>query len=481
MDEIQNLLLRVQGEEDIKRLNAELAKGNDLLAKLMKMQAQGIDKKASIVAIAQNQLDRHAELDKIAKDLATKIPKGSQFSTQGVTNLAYAIQDFTSAGGGWAQKLNAVSNNLQQFALASGAGGGLLIGITGLVAGVQLLMNNWEKIDAWLSNLPDPEKVKRAAEFNKSQQEKLASVLNAVTPAQTAAAGATQEAITAIGGPKIQSKLEESLAASGAGWGESEMGDWRKAHGGEFPDSGAGGKDHAGFIAAMQLAESTDKRARAQKQVQDLLTTATGTTAAAPGARAQLEAIMRANPGRFTPGDIANLMAGSKELVGPHAPEMNEKRAADLQRQLEARGEGVSYGSLYGPGVGAGSPVVEDKTADVRATMQSNRQARAEAMGAGTAGPAVQTPQRRPKRRKYQQTAPPDPAMAEAQQAMMAAMSQANQETNALSQMQMQPGMSQMAQMARALQMKQAENARMMSQMFGGPTAGSATQLPEFR
>jgi uncharacterized protein YukE len=465
-DEIQNIVLQVRGELELKRLNAELAKEQEFLEKLVTIQRQGVVhvNPVDIDQAAKKVRDYNKEIANVVKSMPSK----SAFNSQGLQQLGYALQDFTSTSGGFAQKMNSVTNNLQMVAASLGIGGVWFIGITAAVQAVQLFANNWDSIEAWLKNLPDPEQLKKSAAFQKTQQEKLAGVLGQVTPGQTAAAGATQDAITAIGGQDLARKLEESLTASGAGMVEEEKDKLRV-------DLVRKGKVNSQeeLDAAIGQADTALRRSQAQTRLRDLLNTATGTSPAAPGARAELEAIMRANPGRFTPGDIANFTRGNKEQSGPPAPDQDEARFADLQRQLEARGEGVKYSGTL-----TDRPLVDtsgDPDKDARAQMHSGRQSRAEALASGRAGPLISdepAPRRRKGRHNYQKTGIYDPDVMQAHQQVNQMLNQATEQTNQQSAQQLRPGMMELSQKLQALQ-------RRMSSQFSGPPTGGFTQIPE--
>jgi hypothetical protein len=354
MDEVQNLLIRVQGEMDMKRLNKELEQGNALLEKLMKMQAQGVDKKASIIAIAKNQLDRHQELDSIAKDLATKIPKGSSFNTQGMQQLGYALQDFTSASGGWSQKLNAITNNLQMVAASMGVTGPMFLAITGGITAIQLFISNYDRIDAYLKGLPSPEEMKAKADKKAAEQADFEAIVKAPKPQEAAAAGRARDAIAEIGGPKVVSGLEQSLAGSVSAWTVGEQTAWRVKHMHEYP-GGLFGKE---LTTAMKNAEGPARAAVAKEEVKRLLTEVVKPGQAGISAQRRIREIMAANPGQFSKADLeaVNNITATLGDMGTNvpAPDMDEAHFANLQRQLEekeGRGGKVIEGGPLGVGV----------------------------------------------------------------------------------------------------------------------------------
>src|SRR4051812_24618424 len=105
---------------ELKRLNAELQKETEFLQKLLTIQKQGVVhvNPVDIDASAKRVRDFNKEVENVTKSM----PKSNSFNSQGLQQLAYGLQDFVAAGGGFAQKLNAVSNNLQMVAASAGLG-----------------------------------------------------------------------------------------------------------------------------------------------------------------------------------------------------------------------------------------------------------------------------------------------------------------------------------------------------------------------
>jgi hypothetical protein len=481
-DEVQNLIIRAQGEIELARINKLLEQQTALFQKILAMQAQnptntqytkGLETTAAKI-IAFNK-----EMQNIERALPTAPGKGS-FNTQGMQQLGYALQDFTSASGGFAQKLNSITNNLQMVAASAGMTGPLFLAVTGGMTAFQLLINNWDRLSAWLQSQPSPEEMKARVDALAKRAADFAAVIGAPPPGATAAAGATQEAITAIGGPALASKLEESLTGSAAGWGDAQRAQWRLKNIRNYPQTAAGERQ---FYADEAVAESASKRDTAKTRVQDLITQAAGSSPAAAGARRELLAIMQANPGRFSKSDIDRIQSiGETSGVGPPKPEDSEANFALQQKALEERegrefqtAPGITYGGKF-PG-GAPAPPDAGVAADARAAMQSDRAARAGAMGAGAAGPLIQQPQGRQRRRKYQQTGMYDPAMMDAHSQANAMLNQANMETQMLSAAQMQPGARELQRKINAAIQKQQENMRRLQNMFGG-IGSSGTEIP---
>jgi hypothetical protein len=471
MDEVQNLIMRVAGEMEMKRLNAELAKGQELLEKLLKLQASGANKAVSIQAIAANQLDRNKELAEVTKKLEAASP--GKINTQGMQNLGYALQDFVSSGGGFAQKLNSVTNNFQQVALSMGVGGGLFLLITGALAALQTFADNWPTINAYINNLPSPEEIKAKAEAKKAMQDKAAAVLSKPTAEAAAQAEAGQAAITGAGGEVFGGKLGQVLAGGAL---PLDIVQWQKDHAAELE-----GLDPMERWAKIQAAAQTSPAGAAKERAAQLVTKATQPGAEGRAAQQQILGIMKAHPEAFSKLDVMQFegaIGGSGIGIGPPKPEDSEANFALQQKALEAmegRESQTAPGITYGGRFPGGAPAAPDAgaAADTRAAMQSDRAARAGAMGAGAAGPLIQQPQpRRTGRRRYQQTGAIDPGIAEATQQVYQMINEANMVGEMQRQQAMQPGMQPFLAAQAALQRK-------MHALIGGPPTGGFTQLPE--
>ena len=145
MDEIQRLIMQVEGEAKLKSLNAELAKEVQLMNDLIAAQKKTPDPQyaANMAAHATNLKKVNAEIEEVSKALGSS----KAMKTQGIQQLGFALQDFMSASGGMAQKINAVTNNLQMFALSMGVGGRWFVAITAAaISALQLFINNWDEI-----------------------------------------------------------------------------------------------------------------------------------------------------------------------------------------------------------------------------------------------------------------------------------------------------------------------------------------------
>jgi hypothetical protein len=202
--------------------------------------------------------------------------------------------------------------------------------------------------------------------------------------------------------------------------------------------------------------------------VKRLLTEVVKPGPAGIAAQRRIREIMQANPGRFSKADIAaidNITATNTGAdIGPPAPENDERRFAELQRQLEEK-EGANAGITYGGKFPGGAPAAQDAgaAADAHATMASDRQSRSEALQSGHAGPTVREPGRG-RRRRYANTS--DPAV----EAM-------NRQVDSMMFGGMGGGGPDPAVMA--LQMKLNAMQRRMSGQLGGMPAGQYSSMPE--
>lgn len=178
MDEIQRLIFQTEGTEKLEALTDALKRQKASVDQLMKAHEEGriggrryleeLRQETSVLRSLQSQLNT------LSQSAGGGGSRG--INTQGVQQLGYAIQDFVSASGGFAQKLNSVTNNVQGFAASLGVGGAWFLGITGAITAVQLLANNWGKLADWYNGV-DPaqaEALKKRVDEAKKKAEKVA-------------------------------------------------------------------------------------------------------------------------------------------------------------------------------------------------------------------------------------------------------------------------------------------------------------------
>lgn len=301
MDEIQRIVFQVEGQRELERLNGELAKERDFLDQLLQIKKQGVVpvNPADITLAATKVRDYSKELENLNRQL-----KGGSFNTQGLQQLGYALQDFTSVSGGMAQKFNAVTNNLQMVVASMGIGGGWFLAITGLIQGIQALVTNWDKIDAWLHDLPDPATLKAKADALKKRADEVAKLEAEPTKAAAAAAGQVHGGIVAEDAARVRQLLIQRLTPEANGPSPKEIRQWVEE---ELPKS----RSHEEFVAAMDARVNARKSQGAVQEAERLLSEATKPGKQGEGARKRLLELAKKTPGleglvdrlQGTPGD----------------------------------------------------------------------------------------------------------------------------------------------------------------------------------
>jgi hypothetical protein len=106
--EIQNLILNVQGRDEVARLSAELQKEEETLRQTIALFGQ-----ASVQSefFAKSTLKARQELEHAQKVVATTATNTRNYQ-QALMASSFALQDFMSANGGFAQQMMSVSNNI---------------------------------------------------------------------------------------------------------------------------------------------------------------------------------------------------------------------------------------------------------------------------------------------------------------------------------------------------------------------------------
>lgn len=159
-DEIQKLILDVQGRDKVEALNAELVKEQQALAKLSADLRTGATSQATFEAAAQSSAAKIIALNQQLGDTRSKLAAMGP----AVLTTSYAVQDFTSVlsgGQGLARALGSVQNNIPGLLMNLGVSGGLA-GVVSLVSvGIGALIPLVEQL--W-GAFDDKEKIKAAQE-----------------------------------------------------------------------------------------------------------------------------------------------------------------------------------------------------------------------------------------------------------------------------------------------------------------------------
>lgn len=296
MDEIQRLVMRVEGEQQLKELTIELNNQRESMNKLVaafKAGTVGEDEYARKMMNRANYLKLiKDDINGIEKAMAGGGAGGGPSAgmrQMGAQNLGYALQDFLSTSGDFAQKINSVSNNLQQFAISLGVGGGWFLAITGAVEAIKAVANNWESIEDAILGI-DSTKATALKDKAKALQDKFKTL--AETPGAEAAGESEQwqKSIVETGAEKLRKAIYERLFASG--FGEKVTPEETQAI--EFAQSPAGVATYGGIQTAANEAKRLQQKAmdRINKanadRAAEMVANATGTGPDAEAARRQI-------------------------------------------------------------------------------------------------------------------------------------------------------------------------------------------------
>lgn len=340
MDEYQRLIFQVEGEAKLRAATEALEKQRAAMDKVVAAKqkytsqgyAQAVEAEARALKPLIDNVDRLQRAFGGGTSAAAK--------AQGITQLGYAIQDFTSTSGNLAQKLNSVTNNIQQLAVAFLPSGWAFLGVTGAMAALQALFNNSEAISNWFNDV-DPAKLEAQAKKVKELEAKsktLESSLEKIRKAE----GETQwsdesgavasEAIKGAGGvDAVRRKLADQYAGESA-----VMGGAQKALRDAAGESDAANKALAATPAAdwkaMDAARS--RKAAADKALAD---------AQARVAQARQAATTKADETvvAATEGDTKSVYEMAKRFGGdfnqatPEGLRAADKEAADSMAETE--------------------------------------------------------------------------------------------------------------------------------------------------
>jgi hypothetical protein len=219
MDQVDNLILKVQGEAELKSLNAELGREQKALADLVDQLRTG--------AIAQAAFDQAATKSAgqvvALQEQITKLAGSRGINGQGILGASYAAQDFAGvigAGGSFSQALNSVQNNLapvlQSFGVMAGPAGVISLVSVAVGALTPLLGKLWESFD----DKGAVEKAKEALEDLMAKAKEAHKVVEGLTNAPTDPEKLAAEGIGLV--LKQRPKADVAKQAIAAGFTPSE-------------------------------------------------------------------------------------------------------------------------------------------------------------------------------------------------------------------------------------------------------------------
>jgi hypothetical protein len=204
--------MQVQGELKVRELTELLTVQKKTMMELIELQKAGPltgAQQQMFTAAAAGATQSTAQLNELTRSMR------GLMGSQGMMQIGYGLQDIFAAQGGFAQKLNAASNNIQMLAMSMGVGGGWFIAFTALTSALQLAANNWDKINAWIKDLPDPAELKAKADKAKASMAAYEKMKEAPTPLEKRRAAEAGVGIEAYGERKLTGELEAALSAKG--------------------------------------------------------------------------------------------------------------------------------------------------------------------------------------------------------------------------------------------------------------------------
>jgi hypothetical protein len=251
-DELQKLILEVQGRDKLEALNSALAAEQKALRDLSADLRTGAMSQAAFDAAAAKSGASVLALQAQIKALA-----GGGIGGGGILQASYAVQDFTSVlmgGQGLGRALASIQNNIPGLLMSLGAGGGLA-GIVSLVSvGIGSLTPLLEKMWGAMENKEAAESAKQRLRELKAQIEATHKAFRALAETPT-----DVERLSAEGFRMFFEKrpnAEKGAAAIAAGIGEEE------ARGALTPEELQ--QYSAAHRSALQGEEDLAREARAQ-------------------------------------------------------------------------------------------------------------------------------------------------------------------------------------------------------------------------
>lgn len=301
--QVDKLVMQVEGQAALREANALLERQKKAVQDVIEFHkmgwtssqqyAQQIRQEVAALKTMQTQVDALSRSFGGGTSAAAK--------AQGVNQLAYAVQDFTSTSGGLAQKMNSVTNNLQVFAASMGVGGVWFLAISAAMGAIQAVANNWDSIEEWLTGISsvDPKEIAAKAKELTRKQKEIESALQAIRDEEDQADDSTKvaervkQASIAVGG---FDRVRNSVAAQMAG---------------QSPELAK---------AMAELPKALAEQAAAQKALEGLL----------PGSETRPEAEGRVGGANVAVKKAQDAIAAARQGVDARALELIQKaRAGD--------------------------------------------------------------------------------------------------------------------------------------------------------
>lgn len=324
VDEVQRLIMQVEGEVKVKTLTDSLNAQKKTMMELIELQSKGPltgAQQQQFTAAAAGAVQSTAQLNELTKSMR------GLMGSQGMQQIGYGLQDIFAAQGGFAQKLNAASNNIQMLAVSMGVGGGWFLAFTALTSALQLAANNWDKINAWIKDLPSPEELKKKADEAKARMAEYEKLRAEPKPGEAAAAGGAAAAMKAYGLGKLGAGLEREISAKGMPFTPEETAMQEQISGALYPESAR--------IKALQSQLDESRRNRAKQEAARVMTEAQQPGPAGEAARRRI--------GQLGLGAALQGPGPSDVGIGPPEPDWAVQRPAPGRPLMIPGGVGIPH------------------------------------------------------------------------------------------------------------------------------------------
>jgi hypothetical protein len=330
VDEVQKLILQVEGQEKLKTLNEELAKERDFLEKLLVIQKQGV------VGVNPQDIRNAAERMVNLNTEIARLQTQTRGFGQAALNLQYVLDDLTQTSGGWERKLASISNNVPGLVASLGAGAGLA-GTIGLVSTALIALAPLAKA-AWAALTEEgPELAKEQLKEIEDRIKKINDEFKKLAQKPTDFESQSAKAIGDFLGQRPAAEKAEAgilkVMAGDPSAGLKEMTpDERK----EFDDLQRRIKRGVGEPMPPLIARRNELANIArQRFARSLVTGATEAGPAGEKARRTLQEIAQRNPGAFPTNFATHLAEMTPEALA--AQEADGSKALDEHEEFGRR------------------------------------------------------------------------------------------------------------------------------------------------
>lgn len=347
MDQVDKLILQVQGQTELKQMKEALDAEQKSLAALIDQFKTGLVAQQTFANASRYSAERILDL----REQIEKLEKSSGvLRQQGLLQLQYVLDDLVNTSGSWERKLASISNNIPGLVAsiggknAMGLAGAIGIVSTSLIALAPLAAAAWEALSGG-GNGPEPvvKALDAAEEKIKAIRQELERLLKATSPEESESKRLFESVLGGGRGNQIMGALAGAISTSPQGERMNEA---------ERMATSDAAVEQAVQVAAMNASRSgrqfteadrAEARARAlqaqqqardaaQKRINEANVERAGRImGAAPtdrAARDTLRAMIRANPGAFAamPG-----LLGELDDSEPEAQQAFDRQQAEFE------------------------------------------------------------------------------------------------------------------------------------------------------